>query len=88
MPGAADAQEQPQACAPRAQVIAKLADRFGETLRDLGYGRSGVVEVYRSDETGTWTILMSRPDGISCMIAEGRIWDADVRPLTKQGDPT
>lgn len=63
------------ACAEREAVIARLADRYGETLQSLGLqSDSAVVELYASADTGTWTILMTRPDGISCLIASGEMW--------------
>ena len=84
-PAAADAS---QACAKRDQVVQKLAERFGETLRSLGLQRdTGVVEIYSSEETGTWTILMTRPDGTTCLLASGQLWEQDAAPLQKPGEP-
>ena len=75
---AADAEET-RACAERSRVVQKLAEKFGETLRSLGLHRDdGVVEIYSSEETGTWTILMTRPDGMSCLLAAGQRWEQDV----------
>jgi hypothetical protein len=83
---AAAAAESRQACAKRALVVQKLEERFGETLRSLGLHRDdGVVEIYSSEETGTWTILMTHPDGMSCLIAAGQRWEQDVTPLSKPG---
>ncbi|HVH01993.1 MAG TPA: hypothetical protein VM891_03415 [Amaricoccus sp.] len=77
-----------QACAKRDQVVRKLEERFGETLRSIGLHQSdGVVEVYSSEETGTWTILMTRPDGISCLMSSGQMWEQDAAPLQKPGEP-
>lgn len=75
----------PTACAKRELVIEKLIKRFGETLRTVGLQRTGnVVESYASDKTGTWTILITRPDGMSCLLAAGEFWvDASEPP----GDP-
>jgi hypothetical protein len=78
--------EETRACAERTRVVQKLQEKFGETLRSLGLHRDdGVVEVYSSDETGTWTILMTRPDGMSCLLAAGQRWEQDARPLAKPG---
>lgn len=67
------------ACAERKSVVARLADRYGETLQSIGLqSNSAVIEVYASPDTGTWTILMTRPDGISCLIASGDMWQPDV----------
>jgi hypothetical protein len=75
-----------QACAEREQVVQKLEERFGETLRSIGlHQNDGVVEVYSSEATGTWTILMTRPDGMSCLLAAGDLWEQDVKPVGKPG---
>lgn len=71
---ASDAQAQTP-CAPRDQVIAQLEDEYGETRRGVGLqNRGAVVEVYASDATGTWSILVTRPDGVACLVAAGEAW--------------
>lgn len=78
-----------QACAQRGEVIRKLEERFGETLRSIGLQQDeNLVEVYSSERTGTWTILMTRPDGMSCLLAAGELWEQDARPLSKPGQET
>ena len=78
--------EETRACAERSRVVQKLEQKFGETLRSLGLHRDdGLVEVYASEETGTWTILMTRPDGTTCLLAAGQRWEQDARPLRKPG---
>jgi predicted methyltransferase len=73
-------------CAERAEIVARLAERFGETLRSVGLqGGDAVVEVYSSEATGTWTILMTRPDGITCLLAAGERWEQAVKPITAPG---
>jgi hypothetical protein len=75
-------------CADRAQVIERLAEKYGETLQSMGLrGDNGVMEIYASDETGTWTILVTRPDGIACLLAAGEMWEGNAQPLTKPGEP-
>ena len=70
-----------EACAARDEVVAKLAQRFGETLRSAGLQRAeGLVEVYASERTGTWTILLIRPDGTACLLAAGELWEEEPRP--------
>jgi hypothetical protein len=78
--------EDGQPCAARSEVVRKLEERFGETLRSIGLHQDdGVVEIYSSAATGTWTILMTRPDGMSCLLAAGELWEQDVKPITKPG---
>lgn len=74
------------ACAERGQVIERLAEKYGETLQSMGlHQNNGVVEVYASEDTGTWTILVTRPDGMACLLAAGQLWEGDAEPLDKPG---
>lgn len=77
------------ACANRDLVVQQLAERYGESLQSMGlHGQGGVLEVWASDETGTWSILITSPDGKACMIAAGKMWEPDARPLGPQGKDT
>ena len=83
------AQENGQACAKRALVVQKLEERFGETLRSLGLQRDdGVVEIYSSEETGTWTILMTDTSGQTCLVAAGEAWKTVPVQAVMRGEPT
>jgi hypothetical protein len=80
----ADAQQQ---CPPRAQLVESLAKKFGETQRTMGYVGgannapvTAVMETYANDTTGTWTILLAKPDGTACMMASGGGWIGDAMP--------
>lgn len=88
-PGGAGAQAQGatgRACAARAQVVERLAERYGETLQSMGVNsNNGLLEVYASEATGTWTILVTDPDGTSCLVAAGQMWEGGLAPLTKPG---
>ena len=71
-------------CANRDLVITKLTDNYGEALRGGGLqNASRVFEVWFSEEKGTWTILMTRADGTTCIMASGTNW-REVEPTLKQ----
>jgi len=66
-----------RSCAQREKVVARLAERFGETLQSIGLqSERGVVEIYASEATGTWTILLTGPDGAACLVAAGEAWES------------
>jgi hypothetical protein len=70
--GAAAAQA---VCAPREQIVKRLNDTYGETRQ--GYGLQNaqlIVELYASEETGTWTLIATRPNGVACAMAVGKEW--------------
>jgi hypothetical protein len=82
----AEAQTRPAACADRETVVQRLAERYGETLQSLGLHQdNSVLEVYASDDTGTWTILLTRTDGMACLVAAGQMWEGHASPLDAPG---
>ncbi|MEL6125769.1 MAG: hypothetical protein AAFR57_05135 [Pseudomonadota bacterium] len=68
-------------CGPRDAVINHLTANFGESRQSMGLQRNGVVEVFSSEETGSWTIIITSAQGVSCLIAAGRAWDLSPEPL-------
>ena len=81
------AQAERAVCGPRDGVIAKLQKTYGETRESVGLnGTTALFEVWTSEKTGSWTILMTRPDGLSCIVAAGENWQS-VRQETRVGDP-
>ncbi len=73
-------------CADRTAVVLRLEERYGETLQSMGlHQNNSLVEVYASSETGTWTILVTRPDGVACLIAAGQMWDGTPEPVRARG---
>lgn len=83
MAGPAGAETQ---CAPRADVLAQLADRWGEARRGIGLSGGGVVEVFAS-ASGSWTLTVTTPEGVTCVIAAGDGWEAVAEPFPAQGVP-
>ncbi len=83
------AAQQPRMCDARDQVVEHLAERYGETLQSMGlHSGNGLLEVYASEETGTWTILVTSPGGTSCVVAAGEMWERDAATLRKPGEDT
>ncbi len=66
-------------CGSRADFIKALSDKYQETGKALGIaGQVNLVEVFAS-KAGTWTILVTTPEGKSCIIAAGNSWE-DLPP--------
>lgn len=69
-------------CAPRATVLAFLDGKHDE--RRVAWGLAGtgrIVDVTVSPDGATWTILVTKPDGTTCIIAAGRNWRAVQRQV-------
>jgi hypothetical protein len=63
-------------CAPRAQLLDQLSSRYKEVPVAVGLSTSGsLIEILTSDNGGTWTIMVSRPNGSSCLVASGEGWE-------------
>jgi hypothetical protein len=79
IPSVADA-----ACASRGKLIETLSSKFSEAPVAMGLSNSGgVVEILTSPGGDTWTIIVTTPDGMSCMIAAGESWED--KPTVKVG---
>ena len=78
------AEAQSRACAKRDAVVERLEQRFGEVRQAVGLNRqNGVVELFASADTGSWTILLTSPNGVSCLIASGDTWENHSLPLRR-----
>ena len=70
----AAAQEQPK-CAARDNVLRNLARKYHEVPVAIGVtNKGGLIEVLTTPDGSTWTIIVSTPQGISCLIAVGEDW--------------
>jgi len=75
-------------CAPRQVVLDRLAEKYGETQQSIGLQGSNVMlEVFANEETGTWSILLTRSDKISCLTHSGESY-FETNKESAQGDPT
>ncbi len=66
-------------CAERGVVTGHLRDRYGETRTGAGVAASGALIELFVAPTGTWTLIVSRPDGQSCIVSHGDGWDSPPR---------
>lgn len=84
--GTTSAQAQSNQCAARDQVVERLGEKYGETRQSIGLGaNNGVVEVFASDETGTWTIIITMPTGVACLVASGQAYETLAVAAPKPG---
>lgn len=66
-------------CAPVAKVMEVLEGQFREQSTGFGIiedtqGNAAILETLANPETGTWTVVIHRPDGLSCVMASGEGW--------------
>jgi len=65
-----------QLCMPKAELLMdQLGKQYGEVLTAAGVDANGnFVQVYSSDDKGTWTIAVTLPGGPTCVISAGEGW--------------
>jgi hypothetical protein len=73
-----------QACLPRDDLIEALEGTYAEHLRMQALTTGGrLVEMYLAP-SGSWTIVLVRPDGMACPVMSGQ--GVEMVPLV-EGDP-
>lgn len=86
---AAPAHAQQRPCAPTALMIERLAKTFGEHLAAAGLSAGGkIVSFYANAEKQTFTILLSSPDGMSCIVDSGEAFAVEAPAPADQGAPS
>lgn len=64
-------------CKPWREIVSELGDRYAE--RPVAYGtqpNGHLLQVFVSEQTGTWTLVTMRPNGTACLIGAGQGWEA------------
>ena len=68
----AQTQSETLLCDRRANIIGSLAEKYREAPVAIGVTSTGsIVEVLTTGDGTTWTIIVSNPNGTSCLIAAG-----------------
>ena len=82
-----DVAAQGRNCGPRDAVVTRLAEGYGESRQSIGLGsNNAVIEVFASDETGSWTITVTQPNGLTCLVASGQGYEQLAEVLPPKGD--
>ena len=76
-------------CGPPEVLTRVLGGTYGEypVSRGLGsqQGNSVIMETWANPETGTWSIIVNRSDGVACLVASGEAWHVPLAPIP--GEP-
>ncbi len=85
MPGLAQSPIAEVLCAPSQDMHAKLTRQFGEARRATGVrGPEQIMELWSSETSGDWTLVISYASGTSCIVAMGEHLDM-TRPENGAG---
>ena len=67
----------PVTCRARDSLLTQLEQTYGEVPVAIGVAGGALVELLSTEDGMTWTIILTSPKGMSCLIASGEGW----RPL-------
>ncbi len=71
-------------CNKRDNVISLLANKYKEAPVAVGVTNTGgLVEVLSTGDGNTWTIIVTTPQGMSCLVAAGEGWRAVEQDLVE-----
>ena len=64
------------ACGERAKFTLKLEQSFAEHPVAMGLTDKGAVLEVFAPKKGSWTFLITMPDGLTCVVASGESWES------------
>ena len=74
-------------CADHAQVVARLAEMYGERRQAIALTFSQrVIELFADPATGSWTLTVTDPAGKTCLIGAGEAFELTPEDALP-GDP-
>ena len=73
LPLAANAQSM---CTGRDDILKALGSKYSEAPVAMGLAANGTVLEVLASDGGTWTIIFTRPNGVSCVVAAGQSWES------------
>lgn len=69
-----------EACAPKDQIDKRMWVQFGESPIGIGITQNGWIYITNNPQTGSFTVILRRPDGTACLMTGGTGWTG-VDPL-------
>jgi hypothetical protein len=89
LPALAQEPAQQPACAPIAELEAKLGADYHESRVQQGIASDGkhMLVIFAAPDGATWTAIMLRPDGLACLAVSGENWQSrhDEAPVVEEG---
>lgn len=78
-----------QNCAPHAEVVDILTQRYSESVVFRGIVQNGtaLLRVWGNPATGSWTLTATNGEGLTCILAEGQAGETIAYVAPAGGDP-
>ena len=75
-------------CGSHQSISENLKKSYTEAPVSMGItSGGGIIEVFSSPK-GTWTLVITQPNGMSCLIAAGQDWEELPKPEMISGAET
>ena len=78
-PAAAQPGEQPtrMPCHDAGEIHKQLSKKYDEAPVAFGLQTNGnLLQIYASENKGTWTVISTSPAGLACIVAAGKSWES------------
>ncbi len=62
------------ACRARDGLLSQLESKYGEVTVAIGVADGQLIELLTAKDGITWTIILTSPKGLSCLVASGEGW--------------
>jgi hypothetical protein len=62
-------------CGERTALVDQLKGKYSEQPKSMGLAANGSILEILTAKTGTWTVLVTSPQGVTCLIAAGEHWE-------------
>ena len=72
-------------CGDRAVLLSKLSEQYQEVPVGIGVANGNLVELLTSRNGETFSIVVTKANGISCLIAAGDGWQHQDYELVDEG---
>ena len=72
-------------CAPRADVMARLAAEYSERVIFRGIAQNVMMELFWSPTRRSFTVAITRPDRLTCLIMGGESGELVPPPVRNEG---
>jgi hypothetical protein len=62
-------------CGERTKFLKHLSSGYSEAPVAMGLVSNGSILEVLASKDGSWTIIVTQPDGTSCVVAAGEAWE-------------
>ena len=73
-------------CGERETLLKQLNAEYQEAPAGIGLASNGSVVELLTSNGGTWTLMVTRPNGTTCLIGTGEAWQPIIRKASASAE--